>query len=120
MWGGSGSIKHKSGLSLTMAGAIRNQKAATLDSPQYLWGKIGYSAGLVSAGGTHFGLSYGEYKNFAQNGDKATETGIGIVQDFDSIGSNVWLLVRNHTLDRTDSNNYDDIFIASLGVLLNF
>lgn len=120
MWGGSGSISHKSGLSLTLAGAVKTQKAVGRDDPRYLWGKIGYSAGLFKIGQTHFGLSYGEYKNFAQNGDKATETGFGIVQDLDPIGSNVWLLVRNHQLDRADNANYDDIFITSLGVLFNF
>ena len=120
MWGGSGSIRHKSGLSLTLAGAVKTQKAVGRDDPRYLWGKIGYSAGLFKIGQTHFGLSYGEYKNFAQNGDKATETGFGIVQDLDPIGSNVWLLVRNHQLDRADNADYDDIFITSLGVLFNF
>ena len=120
MWGGSGSIKHESGLSLTMAGAARNEKAAGRDASHYLWGKIGYSAGLFKIGQTHFGLSHGEYKNFAQNGDKATETGFGVVQDFESIGSNAWLLVRNHQLDRADNNDYDDIFIVSTGVLFNF
>ena len=120
MWGGSGSIKHESGLSLTVAGAARNEKAAGRDASHYLWGKIGYSAGLFKIGQTHFGLSHGEYKNFAQNGDKATETGFGVVQDFESIGSNAWLLVRNHQLDRADNNDYGSIFIVSTGVLFNF
>lgn len=100
MWGGSSSIKHKSGLSLTIAGAVRNQKFSGVDNARYLWGKVGYSVGLSKLGETHFGVSYGEDKNFSQNGDKAASMSLGIVQDFESIGSNVWLLVRNHELSQ--------------------
>jgi hypothetical protein len=120
MWGGSGSIKHKSGLSLTVAGAVRNQKAAGLDDTHYLWGKVGYSVALIGLGNTHFAISYGEYKNFSQNGDQATSTGLGIVQDFESIGSNVWLLVRNHDLSQSNNNDFHDVFVVSLGTLVNF
>ncbi len=42
-----------------------------------------------------------------------------MVQDLESIGSNLWLTAHNHELDRTGSN-LDDIFIVSAGVLLNF
>ncbi|MBI2978219.1 MAG: hypothetical protein HYY38_05210 [Rhodospirillales bacterium] len=111
MWGGSGSIKHKSGLSLTVAGAVRNQKFSGGDNARYLWGKVGYSVGL---------RSYGEYKNFSQNGDRATSVGLGIVQDFESIGSHIWLLVRNHELSQSNNNDFHDVFVVSLGTLLNF
>ena len=120
MWGGSGSIKHKSGLSLTVTGAVKGQKAAGRDDPNYLWGKIGYSAGLMDIGETHFGVSYGQYNDFSQNGDEATSLGFGIVQDLEPIGSNLWLLVRNHELDRAGTDSFDDIFIVSTGVLFNF
>ena len=120
MWGGSGSIKHKSGLSLTVAGAVRNQKFSGVDNAHYLWGKVGYSAGLSKLGKTHFGVSYGEYKNFSQNGDRATSMGLGIVQDFASIGSHIWLLVRNHELSQSNNNDFHDVFVVSLGTLLNF
>lgn len=119
MFGGSASAKLGSGLSLTVAGAQREQKTAGRDAPHYLWGKIGYSVGLTDIGGTHFGVSYGVYEDFAQNGDEATELGFGVVQDMESIGSNLWLLVRNHELDRSAAS-LDDIFIVSTGVLLNF
>jgi len=120
MWGGSGSVKHKSGLSLTVAGAVRNQKTANLDDAYYVWGKAGYSVGLTNLGETHLGISYGEYRNFSQNGDKAKSMGLGIVQDFESIGSHLWLLVRNHQLSRSNNNDFDDVFAVSLGTLLNF
>lgn len=120
MWGGSGSIKHKSGLSLTVAGAVRNQKLSGVDNAGYLWGKVGYSVGLTKLGETNFGVSYGEYRNFSQNGDRATSMGLGIVQDFESIGSHVWLLVRNHELSRSNNSDFHDVFVVFLGTLLNF
>ncbi|MEE9316915.1 MAG: porin [Rhodospirillales bacterium] len=120
MWGGSGSIKHKSGFSLTVAGAVKGQKTGGRDDPHYIWGKVGYSAGLTDIGETHFGVSYGQYNDFSQNGDEATSLGFGIVQDLEPIGSNLWLLVRNHELDRTGTDSFHDIFIVSAGTLFNF
>jgi len=120
LWGGAGSLKHSSGLSLTVAGAVKGQKATGRDEPNYLWGKIGYSASLFKIGETHFGLSHGQYNDFSQNGDEATSYGIGIVQDIEVIGSNLWLLVRNHQLDQAGNNSFDDIFVVSTGVVLNF
>ncbi|MCH7864248.1 MAG: porin [Proteobacteria bacterium] len=120
LWGGAGSIKHKSGLSLTVTGAVKGQKTPGRNDPHYLWGKIGYSAGLFAIGETHFGLSYGQYNDFSQNGDEATSMGVGVVQDLESIGSNLWLLVRNHELDQAGSDSFDDVFIVSLGTLVNF
>ena len=120
MWGGSGSIKHKSGFSLTLTGAVKQQKTVGREDPHYVWGKVGYSAGLFDIGETHFGVSYGQYNDFGQNGDQADTLGFGVVQDLESIGSNLWFLVRNHELDRTGNDNFDDIFIVSTGVLFNF
>lgn len=120
MWGGSGSVKHRNGLSLTIAGVMRNPKSPGLDSTHYLWGKVGYSTSLTRLGETHFGISYGEYKNFSRSGDKATSMGVGIVQDIESIGSNLWLLVRNHDLSRSNNDDFHDIFVVSLGTLVNF
>jgi len=120
LWGGAGSLKHAGGLSLTVSGAIKGQKASGRDDPNYLWGKIGYSTSLFKIGETHFGVSYGQYNDFSQNGDEATSLGFGIVQDLEPIGSNLWLLVRNHKLDQAGSDNFDDVFIVSAGTLLNF
>jgi len=120
LWGGAGSIKHSSGLSFTLAGASKNQKVATRDDANYLWWKIGYSTGLFSVGKTHFGGAHGQYNDFSRNGDEATSTGFGIVQDIEPIGSNLWLLVRNHELKQASGNDFDDVFIVSLGTLINF
>ncbi len=120
LWGGSGSIKHKSGFSLTVTGAVKEQKTVGRDDPHYIWGKVGYSAGLTDIGETHFGVSYGQYNDFSQNGDEATSLGFAIVQDLEPIGSNLWLLVRNHELDQAGNDSFDDVFIVSAGTLFNF
>ena len=118
-YGGSVALKHGSGLSFTLASAKTEKKANGTNAPTYYWGKLGYSANLTSLGGTHFGVSYGEFSDFAQNDDEATELGFGIVQDLESIGSNLWFSARSVDLDRTGAT-FDDIFFISTGVLLNF
>ena len=62
----------QSGLSITLTGAIKGRKGIGQDNADTLWGKIGYSSGLFDIGKTHFGLSYGQYNDFAQDGDEAT------------------------------------------------
>ncbi|MBT6885725.1 MAG: hypothetical protein HOA30_16940, partial [Rhodospirillaceae bacterium] len=118
-YGGSASVKLENGLSLTLASAVKTSETTGRDDANYLWGKVGYSTGLFSVGDTHFAISHGVYNNFGQNDDEATEISLGIVQDLESVGSNIWFLVRNHELDRTAQTN-DDLLIVSTGVLLNF
>jgi len=120
LWGGSGSLKHKSGLSITLTCAIKGRKGIGQDNADTLWGKIGCSSGLFDIGETYFGLSYGQYNDFAQDGDEATSLGFGIVQDLEPIGSHLWFLVRNYELDRAGNDDFDDIFIVSTGALFNF
>jgi hypothetical protein len=94
----------------------KSRKGIGQDNANTLWRKIGYSSGLFDIGETHFGLSYGQYNDFAQDGDEATSLVFGIVQDLEPIGSHLWFLVRNHELDRAGN----DIFIFSNGALFNF
>ena len=56
-YGGSASLKHGSGFSITFASAKTDKKGTGTNAPSYYWGKIGYSANLTSLGGTHFGVS---------------------------------------------------------------
>jgi hypothetical protein len=104
---------------VTFASAKREAKASGTNDAKYYWGKLGYSAAIASHGATHFGVTYGVFEDLAQNDDEAKEIGVGVVQDFDPIGSNFWFTARNHELDRPGSS-LDDVFIISTGILLNF
>lgn len=116
---GSASVLHSSGLNLTVAGGKQEFKAASRDNGTSLYGKLGYTAKIFGVGPTNFGVDYGVYDDYGQNGDEATTYSIGAVQQFESIGSQVYILGKVYELDRT-SASYDDIKLVMTGVRLAF
>jgi hypothetical protein len=116
---GSASVLHASGLNLTVAGGKLDNKAASSADAEYWYAKLGYIAKIFSVGTTNFGIDYGTYDDFAQARDEAEQYSIGIVQNFDSVGSNVYLLAKNYSLDRPGTS-FDDIKLIMGGVNVRF
>ncbi len=116
---GSVSVLHASGLNATIAGGTQNHKGTARDDGSSLYGKIGYIAKVFGVGPTNFGVDYGVYDDYGQNGDEAKTYSIGVVQQFDDIGSQVYLLGKVYELDRTAAS-YDDIKLVMTGVRVAF
>lgn len=116
---GSASVLHSSGLSLTVAGGKQEFKAASRDNGTSLYGKLGYTAKIFGVGPTNFGIDYGVYDDYGQNGDEAKTYSIGAVQQFESIGSQVYILGKVYELDRT-ATSYDDIKLVMTGIRVAF
>lgn len=116
---GSASVLHSSGLSLTVAGGKQEFKAASRDDGTSLYGKLGYTAKIFGVGPTNFGIDYGVYDDYGQNGDEAKTYSIGAVQQFESIGSQVYILGKVYELDRT-ATSYDDIKLVMTGIRVAF
>ena len=104
---GSVSMKHDSGISLTLAGGKLMQKAVTRDDPTYGYGKLAYTVGLNSFGDTSFGVDYGIYNDVAQNRDEMTTFGVQIVQELSETGTSLYIGYRNHALDRPGTSAGD-------------
>ena len=60
------------------------------------------------------------YDDYGQNGDEAETYSVGVVQQFDDIGSQVYILGKIYELDRTGTSNYDDIKLVMTGVRVAF
>lgn len=111
---GSVAVLHESGLNAAFSAGQRNHKAANRDDGTSYYGKIGYIAKLLGVGPTAFGLDYGVYDDYGQNGDEAKQYSIGIVQHFDDIGSQLYILGKAYELDRVGSS-FDDIRLLMMG-----
>ncbi|MEK7246511.1 MAG: porin [Pseudomonadota bacterium] len=116
---GSASVLHESGLNLSFSAGRREHKDAARDDGKSLYGKIGYIAKLFGVGPTAFGIDYGVYDDYGQNNDEAKQYSIGVVQHFEEIGSQIYLLGKAYELDRTDAS-FDDIRLVMAGARVVF
>lgn len=116
---GSASILHESGLNASVSAGKQQHKAATRDDGKSIYGKIGYIAKVFGVGPTAFGIDYGVYNNYGQNNDEAKTYSIGVVQHFDDVGSQVYLLGKAYELDRTGAS-FDDIRLLMVGARVAF
>ena len=116
---GSASILHESGLNLSISAGRQNHKDAARDDGKSIYGKVGYIAKLFGVGPTAFGLDYGVYDDYGQNNDEAKTYSFGVVQHFEEIGSQLYLLGKAYELDRTDTS-FDDIRLLMVGARVVF
>jgi len=129
VYGGSISALYSSGLNLTVAygGAERKGTTAsgvtanTNDSdPDNIFIKLGYQGKFSSLGKTSIAIDWTESNDIAQNGDEATAIGLGIVQNLDAYGTELYAGVRNFELEDSTASTYDDITIGFVGARVKF
>ncbi len=116
---GSASVLHASGLNATISAGTQNHKGTNRDDGSSLYGKVGYIAKVFGVGSTNFGVDYGVYDDYGQNGDTAKTYSLGVVQQFDDIGSQIYLLGKIYELDRIGAS-YDDVKLVMTGVRVAF
>ena len=115
--GTSASILHDSGFNLTGAYGQRDIDGSTRD-PVFWYAKVGY---IMKGDGrsTAFSIDYASAEDVETLGDEFTSYGVAVVQKFDKIGTEFYLGVRNHELDRV-GENFDDILAVLGGVRIKF
>ncbi len=126
---GSISAKHDSGINATFSTAVRDFKGTRdgQDSKHY-YGKLGYVAKIFEVGPTAFSIDYGVADDVSAEGDEFTTYSAVVVQNISAIGTQMYLAVRNHELDRTGLNtastpvafDYDDILSIIAGARVKF
>jgi len=120
-YNGSASILHSSGVSLTVAGGMREFEDNDRYDAKFMYGKLGYRHQFFDFGETRFSLDYALNKKVAQNGDEAESAGFQMVQDIPDWGSEYYIGYRWHRLDRDRGNvDFDDINALMTGVRVKF
>lgn len=118
-YNGSISVMTPLGISVTGAAGTRDLDTTTGDDPVFYYGKLGYTFDAVSFGSTSIAVDYQAVDDLNQTGDEAQTYGVFAVQNYDKIGAELYLGVRNYELDRPGSN-FDDILAVLAGGKVRF
>ena len=114
---GSFSIRHDSGLNFTAA-AGRDDRNDNRD-PEFWYLKLGYQNQLNSWGRTAFAIDYYDGQDIDQTGDESKSYGAFAVQNLDDYGTEFYLGLRNHELER-QGTDVDDVFAVLSGARVKF
>lgn len=116
---GSYSLLHlASGLNLTLAGGLLEQKQRNDSSNLYI--KLGWLANLTGLGNTAFGVDYTDSREMAAAGDKGYSVGGAVVQAFEKYATELYLQYRVFSLDRTAGVPVSDISVGTFGARVKF
>ena len=116
---GSVAVLHESGLNAAFSAGTRNHKATNRSDGSSYYGKVGYIAKLFGIGPTAAAVDYGVYDDYGQNGDEAKQYSFAIVQHFEDIGSQVYIMGKAFELDRT-GETFDDVKLLLVGGRVQF
>ncbi len=116
---GSVSVLLPIGVSVTAAAGSRDIKGRTGDDPMSYYGKLGYRFHLTDLGETAVGVDFAKTDDLAAQGDEFMTYGAFGVQRFDAIGTELYLAVRNHELDRSGTD-FDDVIAVLTGARIKF
>lgn len=114
---GSVSILLKCGLNFTAAAGGQDVEGSY--SPLSYYGKIGWKLDLFSCGLTCVAADYSHNKEISQADDTAESYAVVLNQRVEPILSDLYVSIRNYTLDRK-GEDYDDILTFMAGVKLAF
>lgn len=119
---GSASVIHSSGISLTLAAAKAEYKAASTraDDPSNLYVKLGYKASLTDLGATAFAVDWQQTSDLANDNQDAQNFGFGVVQYIDSAATQLYANLKFMDLDDNGTTSYEDMTVAVIGARVKF
>ena len=88
--------------------------------PYNFYGKIGWLRKFFSVGLTAFGIDYTRSMNLPTVTDDGYSIGAAAVQEFEKLGTEVYMLYRLHSLDRDVEPDVHDINLLSIGTRVKF
>jgi hypothetical protein len=105
-------------LSFTLSAATQDFDNRA-NSPATYFGKVGYVADIWTLGRTGFALGYGNYDDFRVKGESVDMWGLGISQNVDPLGTEVYLGLTNYSADSRDVD-YNDMTLFQFGTMVRF
>lgn len=111
-------VHNPSGLGLSLSAGKDERDAG--DDPYHLYGKVSLDTSIWSVGQTGFGVdaSYGEH--VIANDDEGHSYGVGAVQKFDGIATEVYLQFRYFDLELANGADPESIVAGSIGTRVKF
>lgn len=115
---GSASALFPTGVSVTGAAGTRDTDGRS-DDALFYYAKLGYTFRPFSWGDTSIAVDYAHTDDLAQDGDDFDSVWILFAQNLDVVSTEIYLGLRNHSLDRAGAD-FDDIFAVLLGGRVKF
>ena len=115
---GSLSVLTPFGISVTGAGGTRDTEGRD-DDAWFWYAKLGYTFDALELGSTSVALDFTEAYDIDADGDDSRSYGVFLVQKVDKIGTDFYIGVRNHELDRPGAN-FHDVFTILSGARVKF
>lgn len=117
---GSLAVEHKpSGINVAAAAGVKRKFNSFYDNHKFWYVQLGKHFCLTDYGRTDVAIDYFGGKSAVWNGDKARSYSLGVTQHFNKINSALYASLRNYNTTGTP-RNYEDIFVASVGVQFKF
>lgn len=117
---GSLSVRHESGLNLTLATGVATAIDSARENLNFVYGKLGYRHDFFPGiGNTALSADWGQTRNEDRNDDLSDTIGVQIAQEIDVVSLETYATVRHASLDR-DGEDFEDSLIGMLGARLDF
>ena len=117
---GSISLRNDQGYNLTFASGRAIAIDGNRDDLTFFYTKAGYrSEPFPELGETALSVDWGQTRNEDENNDQSDVIGMQLAQDIDVINTQAYATLRRASLSR-DTQNFDDILIAMVGLRLDF
>ena len=117
---GSASVLLSSGLNFTAALGTRDLDAAGRDDPFFYYLKVGQQLDIFDIGQTRLAVDFTQADDVEADGEEFTSYGAFIVQNLDPVATELYLGVRNHTLDLDSGSDPDDLIAVLAGARIKF
>lgn len=117
---GSASVLFSSGLNFTAAAGTRDPDAAGRDDPFFYYLKVGQRLDIFDIGETRLAVDFTQADDVEADGEEFTSYGAFLVQVLDPVATELYLGVRNHTLDLDSGSDPDDLIAVLAGARIRF
>lgn len=105
---------------LSVVGAIAQRTFDDLErEPFYWYGKLAYTTDVWTFGRTGFAVNYASYDEFAAVDEKGEMVGIGLSQNVDPLGLELYGNINFLTLDSA-TFDYNDMLVLQTGAMVRF
>ncbi len=115
---GSISVLTPFGISVTGAAGTRDTEGRD-DDALFWYAKLGYTFEAFELGSTSVAVDYTEANDVKADGDEFRSYGVFLVQNLDVVGTELYLGIRNHELDRPGAD-FGDVFTVLTGARVKF
>lgn len=123
-WSASGTVRLEDSDAwydgISVVGAVAQRNFDSRDNTPFFWyGKLAYTTNIWEFGRTGFAVNYGNYDEFASKDEDGYMIGIGLSQNVDPLGLELYGGFHKLTLN-SPTVSYNDMYVLQTGMMVRF